>query len=426
MEFTLHSSLAMADGSRRETVDAIATFDSDSLRLVGPEGNEDAFDLRDVIRIEAKDDAIRLDMCDGRCLGLDRTGGRHDELLGTICTSKNKLAIADLYPNEVPRTKGIEGELRKQSAHGTPGTLERCELRVYHDSLVILPERSEIIRLPILRLVSVGVEKYSLIVRSDDGRTIAISRLGRELEPARRAIANSMTDSRSRTLGPLKSLVPEAQGLEPWALATADGRMVGLAELEVGLPGVTAAIASRLESAGIGEYCRHLVSIGSGGLTRVGLRRRTGELGTVDEILMLVPIVSLNGGTSGNVLALDGTVQSGESRATCFFRIVSRDSFRSHASSIDEHDLIQAIDATSSALQSIGFRQDPFLLSGQGLAMAENSRHRHIINLIPGANELRQRFIGRVVHSSPDEWAERIGELLRFNVSAASDDAVFA
>lgn len=39
----------------------------------------------------------------------------------------------------------------------------------------------------------------------------------------------------------------------------------------------------------------------------------------------------------------------------------------------------------------------------------------------PSLRILRTRFIGRVIHSSPEQWKKDVTDLLKFNVSAKDD-----
>ncbi len=428
MEFPLHCSLATDDGSRREAIDATASIGADSLRLVRNDDSDLVIDLRQVVCAETKDRAVRLVTCEGTEMLLDRLGGRQEELLRYIWTSKNDLLHSDLFGSEVPRIKGVNGELRTVTPAGAPLPLQKCELRVYRDFLTVSPERSDLVRVPFSRLEGAGVEKYSLVVRTKDGNQIAISKLGRDLEPARRAIAGAMADSRQRSVGILRDLVPSAEmaAIEALAMTTADGSFVSLADLESSVPCAAGAVDARLESAGIGERCRQLSSVGQSGMTRIAMRRRITRGEIKDDFWTLVPIASSEDGSMGNAIALQSTEDAPECRATLFFRIVPRASFSSSGGVLSENDVARALDEVGDALELSVFQRAPIVLSDLELTMPENARYRHAVSSIPGLSGLRHRFIGKVMHSSPEQWAETTRELLRFNVSAASDDEVFA
>ncbi len=428
MECSLHCSLATADGSRAETIDATAIVGAESIRLLGPAGIERAFDIRDIVGIGAKDRTVRLDICNGSSVVLDRLGGRQDELMKGICRSKNDLALADLLPNEVPRLRGIVGDLRRSSDSGAPGQLEKCELRVYHDALVLVPEKSMVVRFPLSGLASVGVEKYSLAIHLEGGRSISIAKLGRELEPTRRAIADAMTECRAASASLLKDLVPAAEpgALDEWAKRIAGGRFVRLSDLEASFSGVTKAIGDRLERAGIGDQIDHLSSIGSSEMSRVGMRRRVRGGEAAEEFWTLVPIPSYDGGSAGNAIAFDGTDHASPGGATLFFRILPRQRFKAIGGTIDPAEMEGAMESTALGLEWNALQREPLTLSSEDILLPDNARHRHAINIVPGLKGLRERFIGKVVHSSPERWAEVTRELLGFNVSASRDDEVFA
>jgi hypothetical protein len=75
----------------------------------------------------------------------------------------------------------------------------------------------------------------------------------------------------------------------------------------------------------------------------------------------------------------------------------------------------KCMDLLTAALQDINFRREPIYLRDDQLADPKYSRYRFSIIIMPSLRELRQRFIGRVPHTSPEEWAARVDDLLAFN-----------
>jgi hypothetical protein len=53
--------------------------------------------------------------------------------------------------------------------------------------------------------------------------------------------------------------------------------------------------------------------------------------------------------------------------------------------------------------------------------MAPQFAHRYSISRLPGLRDLRARFIGRVVHSSEEQWKGDIASLLAFNRNSIDD-----
>jgi hypothetical protein len=71
----------------------------------------------------------------------------------------------------------------------------------------------------------------------------------------------------------------------------------------------------------------------------------------------------------------------------------------------------------------INFRREPIFLSDEQLRDPRNARYRYAIQSIPSLRELRHLYIGRVVHSSFDQWKTDVTDLLSFNASTNDDRA---
>jgi hypothetical protein len=81
------------------------------------------------------------------------------------------------------------------------------------------------------------------------------------------------------------------------------------------------------------------------------------------------------------------------------------------------------ITKTNRALVSVNFRREPIYLPDEKLDEPRYQKYQFSIQLIPGLQMLRSHFIGRVIHSSPEQWKTDVMSLLKFNMSAKDDDA---
>ena len=70
----------------------------------------------------------------------------------------------------------------------------------------------------------------------------------------------------------------------------------------------------------------------------------------------------------------------------------------------------------------INFRREPILLTEEQLRETKHARYRYAIDKIPSLKELRQLFIGRVIHSTFDQWKSDVSDLLAFNVSIKDNE----
>jgi hypothetical protein len=72
---------------------------------------------------------------------------------------------------------------------------------------------------------------------------------------------------------------------------------------------------------------------------------------------------------------------------------------------------------------AINFRREPIYLPDERLEEPQYQKYSFAVAKIPALRELRQLFIGRVIHSSPEQWKKHVMDLLRFNVGTLDDNA---
>jgi len=96
-------------------------------------------------------------------------------------------------------------------------------------------------------------------------------------------------------------------------------------------------------------------------------------------------------------------VTSHGGHATYFFR-----------SNGNEEELLRGARELGRALVDIRFRRTPILLTDAELLKQENARYCFAARRLPYLREVRGRFVGRVVHRSPDGWRKTVEELLNW------------
>ena len=71
---------------------------------------------------------------------------------------------------------------------------------------------------------------------------------------------------------------------------------------------------------------------------------------------------------------------------------------------------------------AINFRREPIYLPDERLKEPQYQKYQFAIQKIPALQELRQLFIGRVIHGTPEQWKNDVMDILKFNVSATDDN----
>jgi hypothetical protein len=119
---------------------------------------------------------------------------------------------------------------------------------------------------------------------------------------------------------------------------------------------------------------------------------------------------------------MEAISEEGGGKATYFFRLVSRNAYQNFKS-IDE--LHRAADdfiaKTNRCMLTINFRREPIYIPDERLAEPEYQKYRFAIQKIPSLQTLRKLFVGRVIHSSLEQWKQDVTDLLRFNISTLDD-----
>ena len=66
----------------------------------------------------------------------------------------------------------------------------------------------------------------------------------------------------------------------------------------------------------------------------------------------------------------------------------------------------------------VNFRREPIFLSAEQLDSTKYVQYRFAIKRMPSLKMLRSLFIGRVIHSSFDQWKKDVNSLLDFNAKS--------
>jgi hypothetical protein len=107
--------------------------------------------------------------------------------------------------------------------------------------------------------------------------------------------------------------------------------------------------------------------------------------------------------------------------ATYFFRTMGR---KEYAQTKDEDLIIELenfIKNINHSMIDVNFRREPIFLSENQLDSTKYVQYRFAIARIPSLRMLRSLFIGRVIHSSPEQWKSNIASLLAFNTKSLDD-----
>ncbi len=369
------------------------------------------FSLRDVAAIDPAPHRIPITLINGSKVELSMMGHRYDDVLRELHRARNELIMKDLLMGEKLRKQGVRGELRGPF-RGAEGT---CEVRLYDTALVLMPTKGTLARVRYSDIRGIEARDYVLRIELENGEQLGIGMLGRELDPRWTGIADAMAELESNVQALVRDIYPSisSSNLAEASRLLKEGRAARRFDLESVDPMLFAALEARLRASGMGGEYDHLTSLGKKNMVRIGIKRSL--LASEGEyIWFMVPLLD----NEGNAVAMEATSGPTGGRATYFFRVAPRERYPGMDTGTRREEAEECMDILTAGLQEINFRRKPIYLKDEDLLAPENARYRFSITLIPALRDLRGRFIGRVAHTSPEDWTVKVNELLTFNANA--------
>jgi len=383
------------------------------------------FSLRDILEISEGDYKIHLTLTSKEKLTLFNLGYRYEDFLRVLSKLRNEILLKDMLMQETLRKSGVEAEFAYFDEGGNEKQRGKCEPSLYETALVIIPEKGELIRIPYSDILEIRDEDFTLAITTDFGEKIVFSKMGRQFEPFAKTLSDLINELSLKVQSSLKELLPKSDSsvIRRAARFMKEGKAAKRSDIESISPELWAELEKKLEVAGIKEEYDFLKSLSQQEKLCIGLKR--GLLGdlTGEYIWFLIPLYSTNHNEPGNAVAMEAISGEGGGKATYFFRIVSRKDY-TNFKNVDElhREVDNFIKRMNRGMLAINFRREPIYLPNERLEEPQYQKYQFAIAKIPALRELRQLFIGRVIHGTPEQWKNDVMDILKFNVSATDDN----
>jgi len=457
MEAAINYKLYDDKSNLKNEGEARATLDEHYLTLTAMFGESMLFAYTDITGISDYDYKVDLFLTSKEKLNLWGFGYQYEDFLFQLYKLRNELMLKYLLIDESLLKGGFEAQYKQLDSNGQTNQTGNCEVRVYDTAIVILPQKSEPIRLPYCYITNVNKQDYTLKITNEFLEKIEFTQLGQNFDPLSKALSDAFNKMILRTQENIKELIPEATPLVINKIASSmkDGRAAKRKEIEQLSPDFWRRLEKKIDEAGITKEYEFLNSLAARNQVCVGIKRGLmGDL-TGTYIWMMFPL--LNSGTNrlSNTIAIEAfntQKKTGEDKkqqmslentaseieeepsqnpneeqkpattgATYFFRTMGR---KEYTQTKDEDLTIEIENFTKNmnrAMIDVNFRREPIFLSEEQLDSTKYVQYRFAIAKIPSLRMLRSQFIGRVIHSSPEQWKSNVASLLAFNTKSLDD-----
>ena len=417
-------SLQHEDGGLQAEGQAKARLDSSGLTLSPESGEELMVTYRNILDFFAGDYRISLTLTSQNKIILSELGYQYEAFLRILSQLRNEMLLKDMLMEESLKSSWKDAGFSCRDRAGVE-LRGSCELRLYDTGLVVMPEFGELIRIPYSDIRDVKAGDYVLTLTTEDSEVLTFSQLGRNFDPFRAALSDAMNELAIKAQAILNEALPELDSLllRKASQLMKEGRAAMKRDLDQISPEIWRRLEKRLSAFDLGEEYAFLKSLAQEDKLCIGIKRGLmGDL-TGEYVWFLIPICSQDTAKPGNAVAMEAASEGGEGKATYFFRIMPRQDYRS---SKDISRVLQEVDRSIRTINrcmiEINFRREPIYLSDERLQEAAYVKYIFAVRKLQSLRFLRDRFIGRVVHASPEQWKQDVLDLLKFNTEADYDN----
>jgi hypothetical protein len=394
------------------------------LTLSPESGEELIVTYRNILDLLGGDYRISLTLTGKSKVILSELGYQYEAFLRILSQLRNEMLLKDMLMEESLKSSWKDAGFSFRDSAGAE-LKDSCELRLYDTGLVVMPEFGELKRFPYSDIRDHKAGDYVLTLTTEDSEVLALSQMGRNFDPFRTALSAAMNELAIKAQALLNETLPELDSLllQKAAQLMKEGRAAMKSDLDQISPEIWSRLEKRLPAFGLAEEYAFLKSLAPEDKLCIGLKRGLmGDL-TGEYVWFLIPVCSQDTLKPGNAVAMEAASEDGGGKATYFFRIMPRQDYRN---SKDLSLLLQEVDTSIRTINrcmiEINFRREPIYLSDERLQEAAYVKYLFAVRKLRSLRFLRERFIGRVVHASPEQWKQDVLELLKFNTEADYDN----
>lgn len=427
IECSMSYTLLDENGKQTATGECEGTVDKEYLTVHPKFGNILPFHLRDINLIETENYRITLPMFSKEKLILFNLGYCFEDFQRALSDLRNEVIIKDLLMNETVRKPDVNMEFAYTDEEGNEKQSGPAKIRLYETGMVIIPQKGEVLRVPYSDITSVSEENYTIKVGTELGERFLFQKMGSEFDPFLKQFSDIYNELQTKAVSSLKTLYPamDSVSLRRIAAIMKEGKVAKRTDIEAINSRLWQELEKKIASTGLNDSYTSLKELGREEKIAIGFKRGLmGDL-TGEYIWFLVPIYGTPEKGYGNAVAMEATEATGEEnagKATYFFKIVSRKDYPTFKTPEQfDSEVDRLIKTINRCMLDINFRREPVYLPDERLNEVDYVKYKIALQRIPSLQLLRNLFIGRVMHASPEQWKKDVMELLKFNVATQDD-----
>jgi hypothetical protein len=346
---------------------------------------------------------------DGGEMTFSRMGEWAQRFYDALCDAYNRAVLRALFVEGTPVVTA-KGEIRYAENGVMGGGSAPVHVYVYGNSVVSLPPDCSARRVPLCFVDGMEKGDYSLTLILDTGESYTYAKLGYDTAPVETAVEKQIRALREKTLVAVKEIDPslavaqasQIAGLMPSGVAASVGQLAGIA------PSFIVALEAKIAATRAADSYGSFKELCNPEQIWVGFRKNetgkseTGKggdsVGLVAETAVPDPYLLwlIAPSPDGQFAA----VEFAEADSATFVYRTGGD-FTAFAQQINR------------ALEAIGFKREVIRMSDAELRKPDNADYYMATKRTPALQFVRANFVGRVIHSSAENWKRKLTEIYR-------------
>ncbi|MCX6737388.1 MAG: hypothetical protein NTX26_01435 [Candidatus Parcubacteria bacterium] len=386
------------------------------------------FSYREALNVTAEDYKLILFLSGEQELQISQLGYQYEDFVRTFIKLRNETLLKDLLFQETLKKSGFKAVFVSLDNSGVEKQKGSAEFKFYQTSLVILPEKGELIRVPYSDILETKTDNFQVEFKTEGGGNIIVSMLGDKFDLFKETLQNCLNEIVLNVQNFIKGLFPEIDfsTLNKLSELIKEGKAVSKKDIEAVSSEFSTRLEENLMKTEVKEEYQFLKSMGEQEQIHLGFKK--GLMGglTGDYLWFLIPIYSQDKTKPGNVIAFETAGEKETGRATYFFRILGREEYKNASKEQIDSQIDDLISKINRGLSAINFRREPIYLPEEKLNEPEYVKYKFSIAKIPEIKSMRSLFIGRVSHRDDTQWQKDVADLLTFNINSTNDGEKWA
>ena len=440
-----------SDGKAIQEGPCRISFDDEQFVVTPTSGPPLAFDLGDVDVFVPGDYELTLTLYTGNKLLLNQFGAAFQNLRHDLIEAYRKRLVRCLLLEDLEEITRFDGFARLESPSGSSAS--PAEFRLYGSNLAVLPTSAAAWQWRLANLESVRFDEAAwATVMKSEGERLTVTKLAKRTEEFRQRVQGASERVQERGARVVRDLFPflAPDDFQQAATAMREGRAVPVAALKAIDARTEPALVANAVDARLKPYFEALVKNLAPGQLYAGFKMirpdededTTGQIsiaestyptGALDQSVeetsedeandkppvkqqeepilywFFFPLVKVpDRRVPANLVAWESTSASG--RATYLFRPVPPEQAAQLQDPRRSPTVVaEAVRQLNRAIVLLNFRREPIYLPDESLDLQPRF-HRYVIarRKIAELQRVRDSFVGRVIHTSPEEWQKQL------------------